>query len=121
MTETVLQNLQARRQQLLSKVAELDQSQQLAMLNVKVGRISIEQANIETAKIAAERIPVAAVLESTDAILGEMIAGLPIELKVADVCDIICLFENAFQQKSPSGAAVVALDRLRKLARKETK
>ena len=62
----IIANLRDRRQTLLAKVAELDDARQLVLLTSRSGRISVEVANAQTAKIAAERSVVDAVLANTE-------------------------------------------------------
>jgi hypothetical protein len=84
MINTIIANLRDRRQSLLKKAAELDDARQLVQLNAKTGQISIEKANAETSKIAAERSIVDAVLAERESIIAELIAGLPLQLTTAD-------------------------------------
>ncbi len=117
MTETaIIKNLQHRRDQLKVKVTELDDAEQLVHLSAKTGQLTTEVANAKRAKIAAERSVVDAVLANTETILAELIAAQPLELRVADIADIVGLFEHAFIAKTPSPAALAAIDRLRLLA-----
>src|SRR5258708_38570727 len=118
MTETaIIKTLQHRRDQLIIKGVELIDAEQLVHLSAKTGQLTTEVANAKKATIAAERSVVNAVLANTETILAELIAAQPLELRVADIADIVALFEHAFIAKTPSPAALAAIDRLRLLAR----
>jgi hypothetical protein len=117
---STIANLQSRRDQLRAKQTELEERQQLIYLQGRHDRFTGAEVDAKTAVIIAERNINDAVLLSTEQILAELIAEQPLQLDAGNMADIIVLFECAFQQKSPPSAAVAALDRLRKLARKET-
>jgi hypothetical protein len=106
-----------RKQLLLRKAVELDEQKQVINLQAKHGRLSIDQANIESGKIASEHAITIAVLTSLEAIITELTATLPVEIAVADVCDLIVLFEASFASKTMPPGAANALDRIRLLAR----
>jgi hypothetical protein len=118
MTDSIaLNSLNDRKHILLRKAADLDEQKQIVNLQAKHGRITADQANVETAKIAGEHAITVAVLTSLETIITELTATLPVQIAVADVADLVTLFTAAFAQKTVPAGAANALDRLRTLAR----
>ena len=75
-----LDRLQDRKNLLLRKAVELDEQKQVVNLQCKHGRISNDQANIESGKIASEHAITIAVLTSLEAIITELTTTLPVEI-----------------------------------------
>jgi hypothetical protein len=113
----VLQTLYDRRADLLQQVSVLEDQKQLILLNAKTSQITPDRANALQAEIAGKRSVADAVLASTESIIAEVTAGLPLELRVSDIVDIVRIFEAAFAAKTIPQNASYALDRLRTLAR----
>jgi hypothetical protein len=114
---TALASLTSRKILLLRKAADLVEQKQIVNLQAKQGRITTDQANAETRKIASEHAITVAVLASLEGIITELTQTIPVEIAVADVADLVVLFEATFAQKTLPPGAANALDRLRTLAR----
>jgi hypothetical protein len=120
-----ISDLEDRRAILLLKTLELDQARDRALvmgrMEPKLGGTTLDETNARAAKIAIEQRAISTELVELEISIAEMVAVQPIVLKGSDLADIIGLFEYAFNARTPSGAVLAALDRLRRLAHLQPK
>ncbi len=125
MTDTdTIHDLEDQRQTLLLRQIDLDEPKsrvlKLARLYPTYGGITVEETNLRTAKIAADRKLVDSALADIQTRLAELTRGLPVTLTVSDLTDIVSLFEYTFSGKTPPAAVAAMLGRLKNLTKGST-
>jgi hypothetical protein len=125
MTDTdTIRDLEDQRQTLLLRQIDLDEAKsrvlKLARLYPTYGGITVEETNLRTAKIAADRKLVDSALADIETRLAELTRVLPVTLTVSDLTDIVSLFEYTFSGKTPPAAVAAMLVRLKNLTKGST-
>jgi len=125
MTDTdTIHDLEDQRQTLLLRQIDLDEAKsrvlKLARLYPTYGGITVEETNLRTAKIAADRKLVDSALADIETRLAELTRVLPVTLTVSDLTDIVSLFEYTFSGKTPPAAVAAMLGRLKNLTKGST-
>jgi len=113
MTQTIL-DLKNKYQALLAHQIDLDEARSIIMRRGKTG-MHPDEVNAKLDPIIAEQKTVSSELVELQISIAEMQALIPIELKSADLRDIVSLFEYALNNRTPPPAIVAALGRLNNL------